>query len=109
MYQMAKRIRKYNGMKSSLRSLSRTLRERPKRRGNLWRIINVSQYSLIFPLSPSDMNDLCALYEKAGQINEIEADNIVHNERGCAFLISSPESRTNIRIVATPFFEELFG
>ena len=72
-------------------------------------IINVSQYSLIFPLSPSDMNDLCALYEKAGQINEIEADNIVHNERGCAFLISSPESRTNIRIVATPFFEELFG
>ena len=55
------------------------------------------------------MNDLCALYEKAGQINEIEADNIVHNERGCAFLISSPESRTNIRIVATPFFEELFG
>ena len=64
---------------------------------------------LIFPLSPNDMNDLCALYEKAGQINEIEADNIVHNERGCAFLISSPESRTNIRIVATPYFEKIFG
>lgn len=72
-------------------------------------IIGVSQYSLIFPLSPNDMNDLCALYEKAGQINEIEADNIVHNERGCAFLISSPESRTNIRIVATPYFEKIFG
>ena len=67
------------------------------------------EFLLIFPLSPNDMNDLCALYEKAGQINEIEVDNIVHNERGCAFLISSPESRTNIRIVATPYFEKIFG
>ncbi len=72
-------------------------------------IINVSQYSLIFPLSPNDMSDLCALYEKAGQINEVEANNIVHNERGRAFLISSPESRTNIRIVATPYLENLFN
>ena len=109
MYQMAKRIRKYNGMEIVITQSIKDFAGTPETARKSMAIINVSQYSLIFPLSPSDMNDLCALYEKAGQINEIEADNIVHNERGCAFLISSPESRTNIRIVATPFFEELFG
>lgn len=109
MYQMAKRIRKYNGMEIVITQSIKDFAGTPETARKSMAIINVLQYSLIFPLSPSDMNDLCALYEKAGQINEIEADNIVHNERGCAFLISSPESRTNIRIVATPFFEELFG
>lgn len=106
MYQLAKRIRKYNGMEIVITQSIKDFAGTPETARKSMAIINVSQYSLIFPLSPSDMNDLCALYEKAGQINEIEADNIVHNERGCAFLISSPESRTNIRIVATPYFEK---
>lgn len=109
MYQLAKRIRKYNGMEIVITQSIKDFAGTPETARKSMAIINVSQYSLIFPLSPNDMNDLCALYEKAGQINEIEADNIVHNERGCAFLISSPESRTNIRIVATPFFEKIFG
>ena len=109
MYQLAKRIRKYNGMEIVITQSIKDFAGTPETARKSMAIINVSQYSLIFPLSPSDMNDLCALYEKAGQINEIEADNIVHNERGCAFLISSPESRTNIRIVATPYFEKIFG
>ena len=109
MYQLAKRIRKYNGMEIVITQSIKDFAGTPETARKSMAIINVSQYSLIFPLSPNDMNDLCALYEKAGQINEIEADNIVHNERGCAFLISSPESRTNIRIVATPYFEKLFG
>ena len=109
MYQLAKRIRKYNGMEIVITQSIKDFAGTPDTARKSMAIISVSQYSLIFPLSPGDMNDLCALYEKAGQINEIEADNIVHNERGCAFLISSPESRTNIRIVATPYFEKLFG
>ena len=109
MYQLAKRIRKYNGMEIVITQSIKDFAGTPETARKSMAIINVSQYSLIFPLSPSDMTDLCALYEKAGQINEIEADNIVHNERGCAFLISSPESRTNIRIVATPYFEKVFG
>lgn len=109
MYQMAKRIRKYNGMEIVITQSIKDFAGTPETARKSMAIIGVSQYSLIFPLSPNDMNDLCALYEKAGQINEIEADNIVHNERGCAFLISSPESRTNIRIVATPYFEKIFG
>ncbi len=109
MYQLAKRIRKYNGMEIVITQSLKDFAGTPETARKSMAIINVSQYSLIFPLSPNDMSDLCALYEKAGQINDVEADNIVHNERGCAFLISSPESRTNIRIVATPYFEKLFG
>lgn len=109
MYQLAKRIRKYNGMEIVVTQSIKDFAGTPETARKSMAIINVSQYSLIFPLSPSDMSDLCALYEKAGQINDVEADNIVHNERGCAFLISSPESRTNIRIVATPYFEKLFN
>lgn len=109
MYQLAKRIRKYNGMEIVITQSIKDFAGTPETARKSMAIINVSQYSLIFPLSPNDMNDLCVLYEKAGQINDVEADNIVHNERGCAFLISSPESRTNIRIVATPYFENLFN
>lgn len=108
MYQLAKRIRKYNGMEIVITQSLKDFAGTPETARKSMAIIAVSQYSLIFPLSPNDMSDLCALYEKAGQINEVEADNIVHNERGCMLLISSPESRTNIRIVATPFMENLF-
>lgn len=109
MYQLAKRIRKYDGMEIVITQSIKDFAGTPETARKSMAIINVSQYSLIFPLSPNDMSDLCALYEKAGQINETEADNIVHNERGCAFLISSPQSRTNIRIVATPYFEKIFN
>lgn len=108
MYQLAKRIRKYNGMEIVITQSLKDFAGTPETARKSMAIIAVSQYSLIFPLSPNDMSDLCILYEKAGQINDVEADNIVHNERGCAFLISSPESRTNIRIVTTPFMENLF-
>lgn len=108
MYQLAKRIRKYNGMEIVITQSLKDFAGMPETARKSMAIIAVSQYSLIFRLSPNDMSDLCALYEKAGQINDAEAENIVHNERGCAFLISSPESRTNIRIVATPYLESLF-
>lgn len=54
------------------------------------------------------MSDLCALYEKAGQINEVESENIVNLPRGCCFLITSPQNRTNIRIVASDYVKKLF-
>lgn len=109
MYRLAKRIRKYDGMEIVITQSIKDFAGTAETARKSMAIINVSQYSLIFPLSPNDMSDLCTLYEKSGQINETEADNIVHNDRGCAFLISSPQSRTNIRIVATPYFERLFN
>ena len=108
MYQLAKRIRKYNGMQIVITQNVKDFVGSPEIARKSSAIINVSQYSFIFSLSPNDMSDLCTLYEKAGQINENETDNIVNLPRGSAFLITGPASRTNIRIVATPHVKEIF-
>ena len=108
MYQLAKRIRKYNGMQIVITQNVKDFVGSPEIARKSTAIINVSQYSFIFSLSPNDMSDLCTLYEKAGQINESEVDNIVNLPRGSAFLITGPTNRTNIRIVATPHVKNIF-
>ena len=108
MYQLAKRIRKYNGMQIVITQNVKDFVGSPDIARKSSAIINVSQYSFIFSLSPNDMSDLCTLYEKAGQINENETDNIVNLPRGSAFLITGPANRTNIRIIATPHVREIF-
>jgi len=108
MFSLAKRIRKYDGMQIVITQNVKDFAGSPETARKSMAIINVSQYSLIFSLSPSDMTDLCALYEKAGQINEVEQNHIVYHPRGCAFLISTPTRRTNIRVEATPYVESLF-
>lgn len=108
MYNLAKRIRKYDGMQIVITQNVKDFVGSPDIARKSSAIINVSQYSLIFSLAPNDMSDLCTLYEKAGQINENESDNIVNLPRGCAFLITGPAKRTNIRIVASEFVQEIF-
>ena len=108
MYQLAKRIRKYNGMQIVITQNVKDFVGSPEIARKSSAIINVSQYSFIFSLSPNDMSDLCTLYEKAGQINENETENIVNLPRGSAFLITGPANRTNIRIVATPHIRKIF-
>lgn len=61
MYQLAKRIRKYNGMEIVITQSLKDFAGTPETARKSMAIINVSQYSLIFPLSPNDMSDLCAL------------------------------------------------
>lgn len=108
MYQLAKRIRKYNGMLIIITQNIKDFAGTPDILRKSSAIINVSQYSLIFSLSPNDMTELCKLYENAGAINEAEKDAIVHNPRGRAFLISSPSKRSNVEILATYMTEEMF-
>ena len=108
MYQLAKRIRKYNGMQIVITQNVKDFVGSPEIARKSCAIINVSQYSFIFSLSPNDMADLCVLYEKAGQINESETENIVNLPRGSAFLITGPTNRTNIRVVATPHIKDIF-
>ena len=108
MYQLAKRIRKYNGMLIIITQNVRDFAGTPEIARKSSAIINVSQYSLIFSLSPNDMTELCKLYENASAINEKEKDAIVHNPRGRAFLISSPSKRSNVDIVATNMTERMF-
>lgn len=109
MYQLAKRIRKYNGMQIVITQNIKDFVGTQDIIRKSTAIINACQYSFIFALSPNDMDDLCTLYDKAGRINESEQDQIVNNERGNAFIITGPMSRTNIEIVASPKTREMFG
>ena len=108
MYQLAKRIRKYNGMQIVITQNIKDFVGTADIIRKSTAIINACQYSFIFSLSPNDMDDLCTLYDKAGQINSIEQEQIVNNERGNAFIITGPTSRTNIEIVASPKIRAIF-
>lgn len=109
MYQLAKRIRKYDGMLIIITQNVKDFATSPETIRKSSAIINVSQYSMIFSLSPNDMTELCTLYQNAGSINESEKDAIVHNPRGRAFLISSPSKRGCFDIVATDMEERYFS
>ncbi len=108
MYQLAKRIRKYNGMQIVITQNIKDFVGTPDIVRKSSAVINACQYSFIFSLSPNDMDDLCTLYDKAGQINETEQDQIVNNERGNAFIITSPTSRSNMEIVANSKVRQIF-
>lgn len=108
MYQLAKRIRKYNGMQIIITQNIADFVGSEELTRKSTAIINACQYSFIFSLSPNDMHDLCKLYEKAGAINESEQEEIVNNGRGRAFVVTSPSSRTGIDIVASEDMERLF-
>ena len=109
MYQLAKRIRKYNGMQIVITQNIKDFVGSEEIVRKSTAIINACQYSFIFALSPNDMDDLCTLYDKAGQINEVEQDQIVNNLRGSAFIITSPTNRTNISVIASNVMKEMFG
>ena len=109
MFQLAKRIRKYNGMQIVITQNIKDFVGSPEIARKSTAIINACQYSLIFALSPHDMDDLCTLYEKAGEINEVEQQDIINNSRGSAFVITGPLSRTGISVVASDYVAGLFG
>ena len=109
MFQLAKRIRKYNGMQIIITQNIKDFVGTEEIARKSTAIINACQYSFIFPLAPNDMHDLCRLYEKAGAINESEQEEIVNNGRGRAFVITSPTKRTSVDIVATQEVQELFS
>ena len=109
MYQLAKRIRKYNGMQIVITQNIKDFVGTQEIVRKSTAIINACQYSFIFSLAPNDMDDLCVLYDKAGRINTTEQEQIINNERGHAFIITGPSSRNNIQIVASKKVQELFG
>ena len=108
MYQLAKRIRKYNGMQIVITQNIKDFVGTSDLIRKSTAIINACQYSFIFSLAPNDMDDLCTLYDKAGRINETEQDQIINNPRGNAFIITSPQSRNTIEIVASNKVKNLF-
>ena len=108
MFQLAKRIRKYEGMQIVISQNIKDFVGSPEIARKSTAIINASQFSMIFSLAPNDINDLVALYEKSGGINESEQDNIVSNPRGTCFFITGPYSRTNVEILYADNIRYLF-
>lgn len=108
MAQMAKRIRKYGGMQIVITQNIKDFVGSPEIERQSTAVINASQYSMIFSLAPSDMNDLVELYRKSGEINQQEQDTIVTAGVGQAFLITSPMNRTMVQIVAYDYVRKLF-
>ena len=109
MAQMAKRIRKYGGMQIVITQNIKDFVGSPEIERQSTAVINASQYSMIFSLAPSDMNDLVELYRKSGEINQQEQDTIVTAGVGQAFLITSPVNRTMVQIVAYDYVRKLFS
>lgn len=108
MAQMAKRIRKYSGMQIVITQNIKDFVGSEAIQRQSTAVINASQYSLIFSLSPNDMNDLIELYRKSGEINEEEQNSIVTAGVGQAFMITGPMSRTMVQIVANDYVKALF-
>lgn len=108
MYQLAKRIRKYEGMQIIITQNLKDFVGTPEIARKSTAIINACQYSFIFSLAPHDINDLVELYEKAGRINESEQEAIVSAPRGRAFVITSPYSRTNVDVTISDLVKDTF-
>ena len=108
MFQLAKRIRKYNGMQIVITQNIKDFVGSEEIARKSTAIINACQYSFIFGLAPNDMDDLCKLYEKAGGINEIEQDQIVTAPRGMAFTVMSPTSRSSFMIEVPQTMVDMF-
>ena len=108
MTQMAKRIRKYNGMQIIITQNIKDFVGSEEIAQQSTAVINASQYSMIFSLSQNDMTDLINLYKNAGGINAEEQDSIVTARRGQAFLITGPMSRTHVQIEALSTVRVLF-
>jgi len=109
MFQLAKRIRKYNGMQIVITQNIKDFVGSEDIARKSTAIINASQYSLIFALAPNDLDDLCKLYEKSGGINEVEQEKIGTAPRGLAFSVLSPMHRSRFQVETTKDMVSLFN
>jgi len=108
MFNMAKRIRKYDGMQIIITQNVKDFVGSPAIAKKSAAIINASQYSMIFALAPNDMTDLVTLYKNSGEINKTEQNQITTNGRGQCFFISGPMNRTLIQIDTSDEIRKLF-
>ena len=108
MFQLAKRIRKYNGMQVVITQNIKDFVGSEELARKSTAIINACQYSFIFALAPNDMHDLCTLYEKAGGISEIEQEQIIQAPRGQAFTVMSATSRSTFKVEVPKNMVDMF-
>lgn len=109
MAEMAKRIRKYQGMQIVITQNIKDFLGTPEIQRRSAAIINACQYSMILQLAPNDMADLLELYKSAGGINQREQEGIVTAPLGTAFFITGPTERSFIQIIAYDNVREIMG
>ena len=100
MEDLAKRIRKYDGMQIIITQNIKDFVGSTAIQKQSTAIINASQFTMVLPLAPNDMTDLVTLYRNAGGINEDEQQAIVRANRGEVFFITSANSRVFLKIEA---------
>jgi type IV secretory pathway VirB4 component len=108
MFNMAKRIRKYDGMQIVITQNIKDFVGSALIAKKSAAIINASQYSMIFSLAPNDMTDLVTLYKNAGGINKREQETIIASPRGQCFFIYGPVSRSTVSIETSDEIQQLF-
>ena len=108
MEDLAKRIRKYDGMQIIITQNIKDFVGSPAIQKQSTAIINASQFTMVLPLAPNDMTDLVALYRNAGGINEDEQQAIVQASRGEVFFITSANCRVSLKIEALDAIRDMF-
>lgn len=108
MTSMAKRIRKYGGMQIVITQNINDFVGSDEIKRQSTAVINACQYSLIFSLSPNDVNSLIDLYKNSGGINAEEQNAIVTAAVGQAFIITAPTSRTMVQINPLDYVVSIF-
>lgn len=105
---MAKRIRKYGGMQIVITQNINDFVGSDEIKRQSTAVINACQYSIIFSLSPNDVNDLIELYKNSGGINKEEQNAIVTAQVGRAFIITAPTARTMVQIAPLDYVVSIF-
>jgi len=103
-----KRIRKYDG---SIAFLTQNLSDIVGNQNVIQKttaIINNAQYSFIFSLAPADLQILTDLYKNAGEINDIESNQIATAGNGECFAICAIGERSTFKVVASNVVYTLF-
>jgi hypothetical protein len=108
MEDLAKRIRKYDGMQIIITQNIKDFVGSATIQKQSTAIINASQFTMVLPLAPNDMTDLVSLYRNAGGINEDEQQAIVQASRGEVFFITSANSRVSLKIEALDAIRDMF-
>ena len=108
MYQMAKRIRKYNGsLITTTQNIKDFIGRSPEVQAKASALINNCQYKIVFHLAEDDLNDLINLFRNGVGLTEDEQEYISQAGLGQALFFIDTYQRVGVNIKIIPG-EELF-
>ncbi len=107
-YQMTKRIRKYDGTFIPATQNVADWLANDELKSKTSAVIKNTQYTFVFALNPSDVEDLAELY-KNNPINEEEQNLIISAGMGDCFYIGAYNERFTFSIVTNELVEAVFS